>query len=262
VCSIETQRWESWCQDFSPSKRHNNKAKGQAKGAQKRVDRSSTGGVKLLKNVSFKVDAGHQFFDYQITVSANSTVAALNPLDSLLSATGLLQQFPAHSVPVFQNGQYLLYRKIKLDYVIMTVKTVGSQSNALATGDLYNTIRYALFTTGPSYQATNNYYLTTLVHNPEGNLTDIVKVHVDELIGMPSQAYYVSSGYNVPDVSIRRYMVPLNLILDCYSTNASGAGQAWETKQYDLVFNYMSDSAIVPNPQMSASFRVYFSDLK
>jgi hypothetical protein len=213
--------------------------------------------VKLLKNISFKADASHQFFDYQTTVSANTTVAALNPLDSLLSATGLLQQFPAHSMPVFQNGAYLLYRKIKLDYVIMTVKTVGSQSNALATGDLYNTIRYALFTTGPSYQNTNNYYLTTYVHNPEGNLTDVLKVLVDELIGMPSQAYYTSSGYNVPDVAIRRYMVPLNLVLDCYSTNASGVGVQWETKEHDLVFNYMSDSAVVPNPQMS----VFFSDI-
>jgi len=247
---------------ISPSKRNNNKGKGQPKGAQKRSDRPSTGGVKLIKNLSFKANPGHQFYDLQATVGANTTVAALNPLDGLLSATGLLQQFPAHSTPVFQNGAYLLYRKIRLDYVIMTVKLVGSQSNALAVGDLYNTIRYALFLTGPSYQNTNNYYLTTYVHNTEGNLTDVIRVYVDELIGMPSQAYYASSGYNVPDVAVRRYMIPLNTILDCYSTNASGAGVQWETKEHDLVFNYMSDSAIAPNPTISVSWRVYFSDAK
>lgn len=196
------------------------------------------------------------YFDYQTVASASSTPTQSTILGSLLGTGGLLSSFPAHATPVYQNGLTFLRQRIHLTRMEVRLSATGSQSNTIVAGDLFNTIRFALFLSGPQYTTTNALYLTGL--NSGTNLVDVEKLYIDDTFSLPSQAYDVASSYNVPQTITRTKFVNFHLPLDIYSTTTSGTG-SWESRKWDIVFNVVSDSVVAPAPTIAIQIRTFLT---
>lgn len=133
-------------------------------------------------------------------------------------------------------------------------RVVGAQSNILASGDLHNTTRQILWESGASYQDTT-IAIGTGLDNWYDN-SDIVRIHHDQALSLPTQAYDSTSGYNAPNVKIVERYLPINRRYDWFSTN--NPPTVWDTKKGDLLFNFISDSSVTPHPTIWASIRIYY----
>lgn len=178
-------------------------------------------------------------------------------MDALLASTALLQQYPAHSIPVYQNGSFFLRQDVWISHFEIDMELVGSQSNTLVAGDLYNSVRYAVTRNGKAYSDSNVPYLTGVMTGT--NLQDTQHVYIDQRVALPSQAFDTLTNYNVPMVIHRTHTIPVNRVLSCFSTNASGSGAAWDTTKEDYTMFLVSDSSVSPNPQVALTFRCFFT---
>jgi len=173
-----------------------------------------------------------------------------------MSSSGLLQTFPAHADPIYENAVGVRLRQtLHLKFIEFDAEFVGSQSNTIVASDLYNNMRIAVFRTGETYQSANLNYVTSILST---DIRDVQKVYYDEVIPLPSVAFDTANNTNVPNVKIRSIRIPINLKLSFFSSNASGAGAAWETRESDLVINVVSDSAVAPNPTIQFNSRLWF----
>jgi hypothetical protein len=177
-------------------------------------------------------------------------------LGQLLSSTGVLASFPANATPVSSGGTIQLYQKVMLTDALVSVSAIGSQSNALAAGDLFNRIRLLMFWTGETYQNAQVSPLSLNTVDQWPNLQDVVAVLGDWKIDLPSCAFN-TTNYNVPMVHSWRGKIPINRSLECFSTNSAGTG-AWESRQGDLVYAAVSDSTVSPNPNLIFTVRVFY----
>lgn len=167
-----------------------------------------------------------------------------------------MQQFPAHSTPVYQNGVYRLRQRLIIRRLEFRFSFVGAVSNAVLQADLYNTVRIALTVSGVNYSVVSVPYLNGTVAG--SNLVNVKRVMFDHTVSLPSQAYDTSITTPTPQVrNWEIYMEP-NIVLDTYSTNASGSGAAWDTDGCDFPLDYVSDSAIAPHPTLFGTCRVIF----
>lgn len=192
----------------------------------------------------------------QPTIGVSTTTYQISLLITLASNSGLLQSFPAHADPVYENAIGVRLRQtLHLKFIEFDAEFVGSQSNTIVASDLYNNMRISIFRTGETYQSANLNYATSILST---DIRDVQKVYYDEVIPLPSVAFDTANNTNVPNVKIRSMRIPINLKLSFFSSNASGAGAAWETRESDLVINVVSDSAVAPNPTIQFNSRLWF----
>jgi len=196
------------------------------------------------------------YADYNLNSSVTSTVGSIYPLDALLGSAGILQQFPAHSTPVFQNGVYRLRQRIIIRRVEMRLVFIGAVSNAVLAADLYNTVRISMGLSGINYSVTSVPYLNGTTAGT--NLVNTKRVFFDHTVSLPSQAY--DSSITTPTPQVRNWEIYFepNLRFDTFSTNASGSGAAWDTDGFDLPVDYVSDSSVSPHPTISGTIRFIY----
>jgi hypothetical protein len=138
-------------------------------------------------------------------------------------------------------------------------RIVGAQATLLTTGDLYNSVRFAIYRTGPGYAAASVVYLTGVATGAA--VQDVTNVYCDELVPLVSRGIDATLG-NIPDVKVGSFKIPMNFDVTCYSTNSTGSGAAWDTPEGDLLIDYVSDSLLSPHPTVSFNFRVVFDFVK
>lgn len=185
-----------------------------------------------------------------------TTPVTIGPLDALLGAGGVLQQYPQHATPTFLNGVFRLRSKILIRRIEFRMIMVGAVSNAVLAADLYNTARISCYLTGVDYSFANVPYLTGVTTG--SNLVDTKRVYFDKTMSLPSQAYDATITTPTPQVKDWAVYWEPNLVLDCFSSNATGAGAAWDTNGLDLMIDHVSDSTLLPHPTLAGNFRIIF----
>lgn len=193
-------------------------------------------------------------------VTVSTTVTSAFPLDALLASTGILQQFPAHATPVYQNGVYRLRQRILIRRIEFRFSFIGAVSNAVLQADLYNTLRVSLVQSGINYSITSIPYLQGTMAGT--NLVNVKRVYFDHTVSLPSQAYDASITTPTPQVKNWEIFMEPNLRIDTYSTNASGSGVAWDTDGCDLGLDVVSDSSISPHPTLMGTIRIIYEYIK
>ncbi len=182
------------------------------------------------------------------------TLRLFNAVQQLLAA------FPQHATPVIQNiaGTNVpsLRSRIRISHLEIDVTLVGSQSNVVVVGDLYNFMRFAYYIEGTPYDGTGASppvsYLTGVIAGT--NISDVQKVLVDSRVPLSVQAY--AGTQLVPQTANRTFRVPVNRSFVFYSTNA-GYTQ-WRTEAGNLLLDVVSDSTVTPNPAFSHNTRIFF----
>jgi len=154
----------------------------------------------------------------------------------------------------FGAGTIRYQAAIHVHGLCMRYRIVGAQSNVLASGDLYNSTRQIVWETGASYQDTT-IAIGTGLDNWYDN-SDIVRIHHDHTVNLPTQAYNTSSNYNVPQVIVVEKYLPINRRYDWFSTN--NPPTSWDTKRGDILLNFISDSGVSPHPTLWISCRIYY----
>jgi len=211
----------------------------------------------LARNLKVVCVKDIPYCDYIFTATGiSTTVFQISLLTPLMNNTGLLQQFPQHATPIYSNGVFSLRQKLRLSHLEIRMEMVGSQGSLLAAGDLYNSFRISIYRSGETYQSSVIRYLSSVMGAT--NLSDIEHVYYDNSVALPSQAWDSSSTTNVPCVKHISLNVPLNMDLFCFSTTPSGSGAAWESRDKDLLLEFVSDSTVTPNPTMTLYSRLFF----
>lgn len=194
------------------------------------------------------------------TTPINTSVFAGSLLTSLASASGLLQQFPQHATPVFMSGGigFRLRQNLHISHIELDIQVIGSQGTVLLPGDFYNTVRTAVYRTGDTFVDPTLPYLTGILTT---QITDVQHVYLDRVDVLMTQAFD-STDNNVPGVRHHSWNIPINKTLSFYSTNATGIGATWETREQDFLIEFISDSAVIPHPSVSYCARVWFEFTK
>lgn len=201
--------------------------------------------------------ANHPFWDFTLSgVNVTGTPAQYSILDPLLSASGLMQQFPQHAKPFNRGGTFGLRQFLRIVRFEVVYQVIGSQSNAILSSDIYNTVRVAMSRSGISYQIVNQALLTSVI-GPV-NTNEISHIYFDNIHSLMTNAWNASSGYNSPGVMNKRININNPFVLECRSGNTSGVGVAWETNGNDFVIDLVSDSSLSPHPLVNMNIRVYF----
>lgn len=194
------------------------------------------------------------YTEYRL-VSTNITTSVFSS-SFLTSMQTILQNFPAHATPIYQNGNLKLRQRVFVHHIELRLLFVGAQSNALASADLFNSIRLAVYRVGPSYQESSTSYLTNVVS--AGVLDDVEEIYYDKITPLPSQAFDSNINYNVPQVRTSFHQIPINRRLNWFSLTSTGTA-TWDTETNDYMIDVVSDSAIAPHPTMEWSARIFFS---
>jgi hypothetical protein len=207
--------------------------------------------------IAYQTHSDARYFDFQLGSNLISTANISGTmLGSLLSSTGILATFPANATPVSSGGAFQLYRKIRLKNMLVALTAIGSQSNTLASGDIFNRLRVLIVWSGETYQGSQISPLSNNSVDQWPNLQDVEEVLGDWQFALPSQAFN-TSNYNSPAIKTWRSSIPINRTLECFSTTANGTG-AWDNKHGDLVYAAVSDSSVSPNPILLTTVRVYY----
>jgi len=207
----------------------------------------------------FSIPRGYATSDtYSALAPSSTTVFQGSLLQGLLGSAGTLQAYPQHATPVgYGVGNLRLCSRLRLHYMDLHIRVIGSQSSTLVAGDLFNTIRCVVYKSGESFQGTVQRVLNDLDTGLDNR--DMEVEYCDKMIALPSQAFDTLTNYNVPDVKSFKFQIPLNFDLIAWSTTASGVGSAWDTKMFDIVLEHVSDSSVTPNPQISYLARTFFT---
>lgn len=175
---------------------------------------------------------------------------------SAMGAGGQFASFPQVFKPFMAgstNTTYDFVGRLRYKFLEARLNLLGSQSNTIASGDLYNRIRVCFFWSKTNYQGTvtnNAFGIDNLV-----DYRDIDKVFYDKTHCLSSPAINSTSGYNVPDTQSLHIKIPLNMITEIFS-NASGA--TWDSRVGSFYLVVASDSAVAPNPVLSGQTRLYY----
>lgn len=153
-------------------------------------------------------------------------------------------------------GVKILNAKIRLERVDCRALLTGAQSTTLLAGDLFNSIRYICYKTGNSTLDTQPTPLNNLTEFLD--LRDVLKVYTDKLVPLPTQAFDSANGYNVPQVRQDTFSINLGSTLEWYSSDPTGA-TGWDTRMYNFLITFVSDSSVSPHPTIEFRQRMYYS---
>jgi len=194
------------------------------------------------------------FADYGFSGSSTSSV---NQASILTSIQSVLQNFPQHATPIYQqNTAYRLRQRIRIEYLELNAIVTGGQATSILPADLYNTVRMVIYISGQAFQEASQTYLSSVINHP--NTLDIDTVLHDHTYCLPSQAFDSTGGYNVPQVLHKFSHIPVNRVFPFYSSTTTGTG-AWDTEKFDLILEHVSDSSATPHPDVTYQVRIFFS---
>jgi len=132
----------------------------------------------------------------------------------------------------------------------------GAEGTLLAAGDLYNTVRFCLYTTGVVYSVLPISPVETVV-NRWPNMADTSEILLDLKYDLPAISFEPSTRYNAPSIRTYRAMIPVNKDFDCYTQTDTGT-TLWDTKNGNLLYSAVSDSTASPHPTTSINIRVFY----
>jgi hypothetical protein len=212
-------------------------------------------GTPLVRQPSSK----ESYIDIAIGAGITNTFVPTKALDPLLGAGGLLRTFP-QLCRVAAGGSANTpkwFKNITVQAIEFNLNFSGSQSNTLIPADLYNRLRFVVWSTKYPYSATTNavWDIDSLI-----DWTRAEELIFDQTISLSSQAFD-TSNYNSPATQNLRAMLPYRHRYNCKSTTtAGGLPTAFDTDEDNLLFGFVSDSAVAPNPAVSGSFRLYYRE--
>jgi len=205
--------------------------------------------------MSYSLQAGAPFWDYQFATTANTTAAQQSVLAPLM--TNILAAFPQTTIPVIQGTTVTWYQEIRITDILVSIDVIGSQSNTIVAGDLFNRLRSYLFWTGKSYSTTNVNPASASSYGSWPLMQDVDRILLDINFDLPSVSFDSTSATNTPMVRTYRARLPVNRTLECFTSVAAGTS-GWDTKEYDLIVAHQSDSSVLPNPQIIYNLRCYY----
>lgn len=199
---------------------------------------------------------GCRYVDRNTTYSADSNPNWGSVLEPILGSSGVLATFPQISSPVFSGASYDFFAGIHIKEIMVSVTVTGSVGTALASGDIYNQLRFIMFTTDLVYSISPTIPLEAAVNSWPNNI-DVKKVLLDLKYDLPTITFEPSTRYNAPSIRTYRAMIPINKVYDCVTTSNIGIS-GWDTKNGNICFAVVSDSTISPHPTLEASWRVFY----
>lgn len=211
----------------------------------------------IMTNLSVTYTGNLPFWDYQVTVTPSTTCTTLLLLDPLLSSSGLLAQYPQSCNGYWNGSTFRLRTRIVIRRVEMRCWITGAQSNALLAGDLFNYLRIAFYLTGSAYTDSTEQYLGNGVVGGT-DIDDISKVFYDKTFTLSSTMYNSTTAFNTPATRTICMAMDCGLAFDVYSTTATGTGGPWNTVRNKILCDLVSDSTVVPHPQVNVSFRFFY----
>jgi len=172
----------------------------------------------------------------------------------------LLTAFPAHGTPTVYNNNGTSVLGVRVEVIVThlecEISIVGSQSNIVVAGDLFNFMRFAYYLEGPEYDGTGGStptsYLTGVTSGT--NITDVMRVLKDTKVPLSVQAY--AGAYIVPQTKSIFYRIPVNQKFVFFSAN--GTYTQWKTDKGNLLLDVVSDSSATPNPTFTHNTRIFF----
>lgn len=209
-----------------------------------------TGVTQALNHFQQKASpyADRAFVD-QVITNATAVTSVLTPIVAQFTAN------PQITKPItFGAGNIRYQASIMLHGLVCKFRLVGAQGTTLLGGDLYNSARLRLHISGSTY-----------ADNPDslgGGLDqwydtgDVYRLLYDHTFNLPSTAFDSATGYNCPNVKGDQFYIPINLRFDFFSTNA--AGSVWDTRKYDIILSWVSDSSVTPHPSLNTCVRMYY----
>lgn len=193
------------------------------------------------------------FCDLTLT---NNTISTTSVEQSLLAP--LVAIFAANlqiTKPIAWGGGNVRYlADVHVYGVLFKIRTTGAQASVLLAGDLYNSVRSILYSSGSTYADTPDGLGggTDQWYNP----SDIAKLYYDHTFPLPTQAFDGLTATNVPQVLVAQHYFPVNTKFNFFSLSSSGA--TWDTRKGDLLVRHVSDSAVTPHPTIDVSCRLYY----
>jgi len=184
-----------------------------------------------------------------------SIVVLATPFDPLLKAsTGQLATYPSVMEPYMAglSAVYDFKGKVRVERLLITLNLVGSQSNTIAAGDLYNRVRVILIYTNSNYLGTVAFNTFTIDTQPDMRDAQIL---YDQVHNLPSQAFDTVNSYNVPQCKTLKINAYQNRNFELFSTQG---GATWDTRRGNYILYIVSDSAVAPNPLVSGSTRLLY----
>ena len=199
------------------------------------------------------------YIDIAISQDVTTGFSTLKALDPLLGAGGLLRTFP-QLCRVAAGGSANTpkwFKNITVQAIEFNLNLTGSQSNALIPADLFNRIRFVVWSTKFSFTASTNasWDIDSLI-----DWTRADELIFDQTVSLSSLAFD-ASNYNSPATQNLRALLPYRHRYNCKSTTTvGGLPTAFDTDEDNLLFGFVSDSAASPHPDVSGSFRLYYRE--
>jgi len=202
--------------------------------------------------------------DKYIAAASVSTSAGAYTLEdsAMLATTGQFANFPQVFQPYMAglpgNSVFDFTGRIKYRKLEVLLNFLGSQSNAIVAGDLYNRIRLCVvwskspYLTAPTVNALT---LDTLLDR-----RDLDLVFIDEVINLPSTAFDAVISTNVPNCKTVKRTFDLNILPE-HQVYSTGGGATWNSRSGTFRLYVVSDSSVAPNPIISGQTRLYYDIL-
>jgi hypothetical protein len=207
--------------------------------------------VRLRPNINIS------YVDTKVSVSVATGVAYFNLLDSLLlNPSGLFPSNLQATRIALQSGTTVYYKTIEVISMDVHLNFVGSQSNTIVAGDLFNRVRLIVWTSEYPYSATT---VPTWTIDTMTDYRVVKRTYADHLVNLPSQAFDTLSNFNVPQCITWDQSINMRKRFECFSSNNTGT--QWDTRNSNLYLSFVSDSAVLPFPGVTGSVRLYYREL-
>jgi len=207
------------------------------------------------KNHKIVVSDSTQFVDHVYSAAVNNSVVRYSLLTDMMN---LLASVPQMTDAILVNGSIQWHSRIVFSHVELRLLCIGSQSNTLVAGDIFNNMRILVAETRESWAQTSTAPLVG-VTDPL-NLIDTRVIHLDKLVSLSSRAFN-GAGYNSPGIESDVININLNRAFDIVTPVALGTS-GWDTKYGDIEIFLASDSTVTPHPTIVITTRLFYKILK
>jgi hypothetical protein len=207
------------------------------------------------RNRHFKVSDVYQFVDRKVTLSVTTTANRFGLFTELLNLLGTV---PSMGQAVLFNGSVEWRARIYVHHIEVRILVVGSQSNTLVAGDIYNNVRTLCYETRDGTGVVPTPVLTGVV-DPLDTI-DARFIHLDHMFNLMTQAFN-GAGYNSPGIANEVFNIPIHRTFEFFSPVSTGTS-GWETKVGNIWMSTVSDSSVTPNPTMTYTTRLFYQILK
>lgn len=199
------------------------------------------------------------FVDTDIAITTvTTTQQSFQIMTPLIGSGGLLTFLPSlckvNAINSANTPEYLY--KGRVTRVVARVNLVGSEGNALVSGDLFNRIRFIIWETEFPFSATNT---PTWDIDNQTDFKYVSKIHFDEVISLSAPSFDTAAVLAIPGTKSLCIDLPIRMPFEALSTTtAAGLPTLFDTRRNNLRYAFVSDSSVAPSPTLSGSVRMYF----